>query len=179
MIITIIIVACAAAVALFLLSAARGRSVPIERPQDIAAFTAPVHLPALLNLIDDGQEAYLRERLSPAEFRSIRRQRVQVALAYLGRISANTAILQRLAELARRSADAQVALAGTQLAALALQTRLYVFLVKIRLLDRWVMVRNLRPIQRAAGKYAAVVEHVELILRCECPAQAQRIAACL
>ena len=82
---------------------------------------------AFRNQMDDREDEYLRERLPPAEFRSIQRERRLAAVEYVRCAGKNAAVLIRLAETARSHSDPAIAQAGERLLDNALRLRLYAF----------------------------------------------------
>src|SRR5256885_15606334 len=56
---------------------------------ELPAKTQVIDLAAFGNLIDPAEEEYLREKLSPPEFRSVQKSRLRAAIAYLNALSAN------------------------------------------------------------------------------------------
>src|SRR3954451_4496225 len=85
----------------------------------------PVHLPALMNLLDESQQEYLRARLSKEDVAKLQRQRNKALLVYVKRIASNSAVLMRHAHAATQVADAETAAAGRELLQTALSTRIY------------------------------------------------------
>lgn len=84
-----------------------------------------VDVEAFRNLIDPGEEEYLRTNLSPAEFRRIQRERLRAAVEYVSCAAHNAAILLRLADAGRRSSNPATAEAAQKLVDNALRLRLY------------------------------------------------------
>jgi hypothetical protein len=116
-----------------LLHAARGRSAPVSKLEDLAGNTRPVDLEALRNLVDPAEEEFLRANLPVNEFCIIRRARLRAAVEYVRRAAHNAAILLRLGEAARQHSDSGIATAGQQLVDSALRLRLYSLGVLARL----------------------------------------------
>jgi hypothetical protein len=100
---------------------------------ELPAKTQVIDLAAFGNLIDPAEEEYLREKLSPPEFRSVQKSRLRAAIAYLNALSANAVLLVQLGETARHDANPQVAEAGLQLINNALRVRLYVISARARI----------------------------------------------
>lgn len=96
----------------------------------------PVDLDAFQNLVDPGEERFLRANLPSSEFRDIQRQRMRAAVDYVSGVSRNAAILLRLGLAARRSLEPQVAEAGRHLVDNALRLRLYSLMATGKLLTR-------------------------------------------
>src|SRR5215467_2346300 len=111
----LLITAIAVALLAILWFAVRGRSAAVTDLSDIERLTKPVDLEAFRNLVDPEEEEYLRSNLSAADFRSVQRERLLAAVDYMTGVSRNAAVLLRLGELARRSSDAEVAVAGQDL----------------------------------------------------------------
>ena len=129
----LLITAIAVALLAILWFAVRGRSAAVTDLSDIESLTKPVDLEAFRNLVDPEEEEYLRSNLSAADFRSVQRERLLAAVDYMTGVSRNAAVLLRLGELARRSSDAEVAVAGQDLVNNALYLRSYVLLAILKL----------------------------------------------
>jgi hypothetical protein len=79
---------------------------------------------AFRNLVDLREEAFLRARLAPREFRRIQRERAQAALAYVKAVSQASLQFARLGGAAKRSPDPAIAASGRQIANSATYLRL-------------------------------------------------------
>jgi len=123
----ILIVISVAALGL-LFSVARGRSASVNSLEELRGHTRPVDLESFRNLIDPAEENFLRANLSPRNFRIVQRERLRATLQYVQWASQNAAVLLRLGEAARGSADPQIAQAAQVLIASALRLRLYALL---------------------------------------------------
>ncbi len=106
--------------------------------EDLSKQVRSVDLEAFRNLTDPAEEQYLRERLSPATFRAIQRERLRAALDYVGGVSHNAGVLLNLGQAARQNPDAQIAEAGRVLVDEALRLRLYSVLTISKLWFRFV-----------------------------------------
>src|SRR5437868_6896333 len=87
----------------------RSRTLRITLLDDIVGRIRPVDLLAFRNLIDPHEESFLRDNLPPAEFRSIQRERLRVALEYVHGASQNAIALLRLGQVAAQSQDERIA----------------------------------------------------------------------
>jgi hypothetical protein len=67
---------------------------------------------AFRNLIDEGEEEFLRMRLPGPEFRSIQRERKLAAIEYIWCAAENAAMLIRLGEAAKQDPDPAVSAAA-------------------------------------------------------------------
>jgi len=113
--------------------AASNRNRAIVGVADLAGHTRPVDIQAFRNLVDPGEDEFLRKHLPPAEFRSVRKQRMFAALDYVNAAVRNAGILMLVGEAARHSPEPRVAAAGEQMVEAALQFRLYVIPVRLKL----------------------------------------------
>ena len=68
---------------------------------DLNRQLVPVDIAAFRNLVDANETRYLREKLAPAAFRRIQRQRAIAALAYVKAVAHNAALLKAMADPAR------------------------------------------------------------------------------
>lgn len=153
MIITgIILLLCAVAIASVTWIALRTPTI-IKAGDDLSKHLVPVNLPAFLNLIDSGQKEFLRQNLPAAEFRSLARQRSRIALSYTKKISHNTAVLTRWAELARISApDAATAEQAASMATLGVWTRMHVLAAMMLLYADYVFP-GIAELKDVAARY--------------------------
>lgn len=127
MLIFVALVALAATVGLAILR--RLRVVP---GSGLAAELEPLDVDAFRNLADPEEEAYLRSRLTCAEFRSVRRMRLRALAAYLQAAGRNAAVLILVGERAMASADPETVKAAKQLVNQALVLRHSSFFVLLR-----------------------------------------------
>jgi hypothetical protein len=95
----------------------------------LASQLRSVDVAAFRNLIDEGEDEYLRRHLPPDEFRGIQKERKLAAIEYVRCAARNAAILIRLAEAARQNHDPAIAHAADKLLDNALRLRLYSFRV--------------------------------------------------
>ena len=116
-----------------ILHVAKGHHVKAGDLDQLASQLRSVDVAAFRNLIDEGEEQYLRDHLPHYEFRSIQRQRKLAAIEYIRCAANNAAILIRLAEAARQNPDRAVARAADKLFDNALRLRLYSLRVVPRL----------------------------------------------
>src|ERR1700690_1536060 len=92
MIVSFILVFVALAILLVLLYLAGGDSA-VNRWEDLAGRTRPVDLDAFRNLVDPGEEDFLRSSLLPPQFRAVQRERMRAALEYVRNTGHNAAYL--------------------------------------------------------------------------------------
>jgi hypothetical protein len=118
---------------IFIVVLAKGQLSSGDNLGELASRLRPIDVEAFRNLIDEGEENFLRERLTAREFRSIYRERMLAAAEYVWCASQNAGILTRLAEAARQDPDPATTAAAEKLLDNALRLRLYAFQVVPRL----------------------------------------------
>jgi len=106
---------------------AKGRVASTGKVEHLAAQLRSVDVAAFRNLIDPGEEQYLRANLPAAEFRTVQRERVLAAIEYVSCAARNAAILTRLGDAARHSPNPSTAEAGAKLVDTAIRVRIYAF----------------------------------------------------
>jgi hypothetical protein len=116
------------------ISRARARRSHADLTQQLKS----VDLESFRNLTDPTEEQYLRDRLPPAEFRMIQRERLRAAIEYVGGVSHNAGILLNLGQIARQNRDPLIADAGRDLVDEALRLRLYSILTISKLWVRFL-----------------------------------------
>ncbi len=110
----VLVIAAVLALAL-VLSVTLSRGLQVSSDHDLAAQLQPIDVAAFRNLVDPGEDAYLRRRLPAAEFRTVQRQRLLAARVYVKAANRNAAILIHMGQKAVVSSDARTAEAAQQL----------------------------------------------------------------
>jgi hypothetical protein len=118
---------------LVLLIVGKGRLFARKTDTPRVSELQPIDVEAFRNLIDEKEEAYLREHLSGCDFRRVHRERMLAAVDYVVGAYRNAGILVALAQAARDAADPQVAAAAEKLFENAVRMRLYAIQVIPRL----------------------------------------------
>lgn len=103
----------------------RGARVKGSNLSEIAAQLRPIDVNAFRNLIDEGEERFLRKSLPAVEFWPIHRERMLAATEYVMSAAKNAGILIRLAEPATQDSDPLVVSAAQELLESATEVRLY------------------------------------------------------
>jgi hypothetical protein len=106
---------------------------------DLSQQVKNVDLEAFVNLTNPAEEQFLRERLKPAEFKTIQRERLRTAIDYVGGVSHNAGVLLSLGQNARENPDPLIAEAGRNLVDEALRLRLYSTLTMSKLCVRYLL----------------------------------------
>lgn|SRR5215467_5308609 len=130
---TVILIVLSISALMLFFKLARGRSASVHSLEDLSGQTHPVDIEAFRNLIDPAEEEFLRSNLSPQKFRAVRRERLRATLDYVQCASHNAAVLLRLGEGARESADPRVAQAAQHLIDSAIRLRLNALLAMPKL----------------------------------------------
>ena len=122
MTLAIILVVAAALALIFILSITVSRSLQVSNTS-LAGRIQPLDLEAFRNLTDAAEDEYLRRRLRPADFRSVRRERLRAMAAYVQVAGRNATVLVRMGQTAVAANDPQTAEAARQLVDQALLLR--------------------------------------------------------
>lgn len=107
----------------FAYTARRRRAQVVDLDRALTAVRS-LDTEAFRNLLDPHEETYLRTRLSPADFRRIKRERALAALAYVRELSRASLEFARYGSAVQHSADAEIAASGKQIANSAIHLRL-------------------------------------------------------
>jgi hypothetical protein len=118
--------------------AIRNRTRRVDLEKAVQAFRS-LDIEAFRNLVDSGEEAFLRENLSPKKFREIKRQRAWAALIYAWEAGRAAAALAKIGQAAQRSSDAEIAASGVQVAENAFRLRLQTIGACLHLLTEVVL----------------------------------------
>lgn len=92
------------------------RRTDVQDVDQASAAMRSLDIEAFRNLVDPEEEKFLRARLAPKQFRKIKRQRVQAALAYVKALSDASLQFARFGGAAQRSPDPAIAASGRQIA---------------------------------------------------------------
>jgi len=122
MTLAIILIVAAALALVFILSVTVSRSLQVSNA-NLARRIQPLDLEAFRNLTDAAEDEYLRRRLRPADFRSVRRKRLRATAAYVQVAGRNATVLVRIGQSALEANDSPTAEAARQLVDQALLMR--------------------------------------------------------
>jgi hypothetical protein len=117
------VVAAFALLPLFAYFAAR-RFLDLRNIEHAGDSLRSLDIEAFRNLTDPAEEQFLRSELPPLEFKKIKRERAQAALAYVTVLSRASLELTRFGAAAQRSADPTLAALGRDIANSAINLRL-------------------------------------------------------
>ncbi len=117
---------------------------------------SPVDLDAFRNLIDPQELQFLKQNLSPRDFRRIQRTRLRAAAAYISVISKNAGQLVAIGRSASAHPDAEIAAAGLDVVQRALRLKLWCSLSLVELNATMVFPTLLSPSSEIADRYLDV-----------------------
>lgn len=118
--------------------AIRSRSRQVDLEAAVQAFRS-LDIQAFRNLMDPGEDAFLRENLPPKKFREIKRQRAWAAFAYAREAGRTAAALAMVGHATQRSSDPKIAASGAQVAENAFRLRLQTIRASFFLLTEVVL----------------------------------------
>jgi hypothetical protein len=110
---------------------------PINSLQDWEANNHAVEPELFRVLLDPAEERYLRQSLSPQEFRSFQRKRMALALRWLDLVGQNAAMLLKLGQRAKTEGDPRLAKEAEDLIHGALRLRVNLMLAEPCLWLKW------------------------------------------
>ncbi|HXJ85998.1 MAG TPA: hypothetical protein VMS18_04225 [Candidatus Binatia bacterium] len=105
----------------------------------LARKVEPIDIEAFRNLVSSAENDYLRRRLPAGEFRSVQRERLRAAAAYIRVAAKNAAVLVAIGQTALSASDAATADAARQLVdnALLLRRNSTIALLRIYVALAW------------------------------------------
>ena len=126
------------ALGILLYIAVRSRTRQVDLEKAVQAFRS-LDIEAFRNLVDSGEEAFLRNNLSPKKFREIKRQRAWAALIYAREAGRAAAALAKIGQAAQQSSDPEIAASGIQVTENAFRLRLQTIGACLHLLTEVVL----------------------------------------
>ena len=173
----IAVIALLASFAVFL--SGRGLARDISDVRQIVGRSRPVNVAAFRQLQDPRDTAFLRRQLSDAAFRKVQRLRARAEMEYLLDIFYNSAILVRVGDLARATAQPELVSAGTQLLNAAIEIRLHAAAAILRAGVHCVWPLGLRSDEPVIGQYELLRDRVAAIALMQAPTESSRVAAAI
>jgi hypothetical protein len=168
-----------ALVAFGLLLLVRSQRQTVSNLDELAGKARAVDMPALHNLIDPEETRFLQQTLSPAQFRTLQRERTLAAAEYVRNISHNASLLIQLGQLARVNPDPQLAESARLMVERAAHVRLMSTLVLGKLYLQSLLPNLPFVAEDIAHDYRALTETAVLFTRLQRPAFAGRVSAML
>jgi len=132
---------------------------------------------AFLNLVDPGEEAFLRRELPPKAYYQVRRMRIRAILAYLTEACANARVLLAYAERAMASSNPEAASRARELAAAAVKFQLLAVVARSRLVMVWLFPSGDLLVGDFMRSYEQLRWDLQRIIALDSPAVSARIAA--
>jgi hypothetical protein len=114
MTLAIVLVVAAVLGLVFILRFTLSRSLQVSK-SGVAETIRPIDVEAFRNLVDPDEDDYLHRRLSGAEFRLVRRERLRATAAYVQTAGRNAAALVLIGQGALAAGDARTAEAARRL----------------------------------------------------------------
>jgi hypothetical protein len=153
------------------------QSLQVRRSANLSVSIHPINIEAFRNLINPEEDHYLRDRLTAAQFRVVRRERLRAMAAYVQVAGGNATALVRIGEAALAGGDARVAEAARRLVndALMLRRNTTVALVRIYLALAWPTSGFAAA--RVADRYERLNGAAMLLGRLQNPAAPVRLSA--
>jgi len=164
------------AVLLFLLYLVRGSAAEVRSLEELQARVELVDVAAFRNLVDPGEEDYLRLNLEAKDFAQIQRARLRAALEYAQRTGKSAALMARLGDAVRHSTDAELARAGQELASRAIELRLHTLGAQALLCLRIVAPGARLSLGKLVRRYEGTIETVGKVSRLQRPAYPERVS---
>jgi hypothetical protein len=118
--------------------AIRSRTRQVDLEKAVQAFRS-LDIEAFRNLVDSGEETFLRNNLSPKKFREIKRQRAWAALIYAREAGRAAAALAKIGQAAQQSSDPEIAASGIPVTENAFRLRLQTIGACLHLLTEVVL----------------------------------------
>jgi hypothetical protein len=161
------------------LSVAVTRSLQVPGSAGLTGSIRPIDVEAFRNLINPAEDAYLRRRLPPAQFRMVRRQRLHAMAAYVQVAASNASVLVRAGQAALASGDPRVAEAAHAMVndALLLRRNATIAIARIYLALAWP--NSSFAAVRVVDRYEQLSGAAMLLGRLQNPAAPVRLAALL
>ena len=157
--------------------AIRGFAAQFTDPEQLLGRTQAVDLLAFRNLIDTGEDEYLRARLPWHSLWRVRRARHRAAAEYVRMAAVNAAILVRLAQTVQHSDQLRIREAASQLQALAIETRVLAGVALLQLYLAWLFPWWQPSLGNITLAYTGLRATLERVVSWQRPELAGRIRA--
>lgn len=138
--------------------AIRNRSRHLDLEKAAQAFRS-LDIESFRSLVDADEEAFLRQNLSPTEFRKVKRLRAWAAFLYAWEVGGAATALARIGQAAQRSSSPQATASGAQVAESAFRLRLQTMRACLQLLTEILLPDlQIRSIPLLVDQYEESVE---------------------
>jgi hypothetical protein len=176
MTLAIVLVLVSAAALILVLSISVRSSLQLFRGNQSSQIQ-PIDLEAFRNLTDTAEEDYLRHRLSPPDYRRVRRLRLKAMAAYVQIVGQNAALLIHMGQLALQDSDPDTSAAAHELINDALLLRRNVAFALLRIYVAWAWTGANFAATPLLDRYQRLNGSAMLLGRLQNPAAPIRIAA--
>lgn len=170
----VLVAAAAAALGIILCLAVR-QTFQIKKISSPNPSIRPIDVEAFRNLANPSEDEYLRLRLPPAEFRTVRRERLRAMAAYIQIAAANAEVLIRIGEVALASGDMRIAGAAQQMVDDAILLRRNATIAVVRIYIALAWPNSGFAARRVADRYEQLSGRAMLLGRLQNPAAAVRL----
>jgi hypothetical protein len=157
----------------------RGSQPPVSSLADLGKNTRPTDLEAFLNLVDPGEDEFLRSALTRGEFLKVRRLRVAAAAEYLNCVRHNAAVLLAIGDIAQQLNDEEAAHLGRDIATAAIRLRIASSAALIKLAITYAVPRAGLSIFNVIDGYRSISQTLGSFCRTQGYIDEQKILAAL
>ncbi len=177
MILAIILVVAAIVSLALIVGSAVSRTLQLSVRSNLAGQIEPIDVEAFRNLINVADDQFLRESLSPRQFRAVRRARLRATAAYVLQAGRNAALLIRIGQVGLASSDLRTQQAAQELINDALLLRRNAALALLRIYATLAWPNSALPAAGIAERYEHLSGSAMLLGRLQNPAGSVRLAA--
>jgi hypothetical protein len=136
----------------------------------------PIDVEAFRNLIEPSEDDYLRRRLAPAQFRTVRRERLLAMAAYVQVAAQNANVLLRAGKAALASGDPRLAEAAHRLVNDASLLRINAAVALTRIYIEWAWPRSTTAALPVIAGYEKISGSAMLLGRLQNPSVPVRLS---
>jgi hypothetical protein len=138
--------------------------VQIRSLADFQSRWNKVDLEAFANLVDPGEERFLRERLPAGVYRSIHRARLAAAWEYLGRVGLNAQLMIQAGQIIERHNTGAEAERARRHVDAAIELRNAVFFARCSLGVQMLMPGTAKPFEKVLRLYGEAAHSFDNVL---------------
>jgi hypothetical protein len=157
-VITTIIIGCTIAALLLLLWRLTKDATGTDPLRKWEAEGHKVNVDGFRLLVDPDEAVFLWKSVPTPAFRRLQRKRIALALRSVQRMAGNAALLIRVATLARRTEDGEIASAADQLMFLCYRVRMNALIAEVYLVLRWIFPAWAIKVPMALDRYEQLLQ---------------------
>jgi hypothetical protein len=177
MTLALVLVIASALALVFILGLTISTHLQLSPRSAVARTIEPIDIEAFRNLVSPAENLYLRHRLPPGEFRSVQRERLLAAAAYIRVAARNAALLIAIGQAALSASDTATAEAARQLVDNALLLRRNATLALLRIYVALAWPQSALAAMPIVRGYEQLSGRAMLLGRLQNPAIPVRISA--